>query len=250
MGNKEQEACTAMKLAQRTYLCSLFHGLFGGAADKKMAALLIADETKGALSWLEESLAHDKEIAAKCIGLSERTLSECVDEALACVDKLASDGDVEGIATVLREDYPKLFQVPGDAFVRPWESPYVSTDGMLFRESTLDVRSFYHDAGFRLKAEQHFPDDHIAAMMDYLAKMGQRTYEAYADGDDAATAELLRTQADFVRKHVLTWVDAFADKVVQNDTRAYYAAFAGALAAFAWADGAFADELARELAAA
>lgn len=119
MGNKEQEACTAMKLAQRTYLCSLFHGLFGGAADKKMAALLIADETKGALSWLEESLAHDKEIAAKRIGLSERTLSECVDEALACVDKLASDGDVEDIATVLREDYPKLFQVPGDAFVRP-----------------------------------------------------------------------------------------------------------------------------------
>ena len=75
----------------------------------------------------------------------------------------------------LASDYAKLFQVPGASYVHPWESPYVGKESMVFQESTLDVRSFYHEAGFKLRAEKHFPDDHIAAMMDYLGRTSART---------------------------------------------------------------------------
>ena len=169
--------------------------------------------------------------------------------AVACVGE-HSEGDAVSKATVaMEEDFPTLFQIPGDSYVRPWESPHTSTDGMLFRGSTLDVRSFYHQAGFRLQAEQHFPDDHISAMMDYMARMSQCVYEAYADGRDENAAKMLRTQSDFLRKHVLTWVDAFADEVIRKDIRAYYAAFAGAMAAFAHVDAAHVEKLAAELSA-
>ena len=199
-------------------------------------------------------------VAAGCLDLFERVvalfeqhrqrqLAACVGEAGACVGE-HSEGEAGSKATVaMEEDFPTLFQVPGDSYVRPWESPYTSTDGMLFRGSTLDVRSFYHQAGFRLQAEQHFPYDHISAMMDYMARMSQCVYEAYADGRDENAAKMHRTQSDFLRKHVLTWVDAFADEVIRKDIRAYYAAFAGAMAAFAHVDAAHVEKLAAELSA-
>ena len=249
MGNKEQESRIAMTLAYRAYLCGMFHTLFGGGADKTFAERLFSNNTQDALAWLDEQVRADAAITGKSVGISGRTLGECVKEAVSCVGQHIQAGDVADAALAMRDDYPKLFQVPGDAYVRPWESPYINADGMLFRGSTLDVRSYYHQAGFKLQAEKHFPDDHIAAMMDYLVRMCQRAYDAFADGDDAAVEETLHTQDDFMRKHVLTWVDAFADKVIQNDTRAYYAAFAGAMAAFAHVDGTCVQGVLAELSA-
>lgn len=247
--NKEQEGRIAMTLARRAYVCGMFHTLFGGGVDKAFATQLFSRNTQEALAWLDELVCADTMLANKRVGVSGRTLGACVKEAISCVDQHVQDEDVADAVQIMQDDYPKLFQVPGDAYVRPWESPYINADGMLFRGSTLDVRSYYHDAGLKLQAEKHFPDDHIAAMMDYLVRMCQRAYEAFADGDDVRVVETLRTQSDFMRKHVLTWVDAFADKVIQNDTRAYYAAFAGAMAAFAHVDEACAQGIVVELSA-
>lgn len=249
MENKEQESRIAMTLAYRAYLCGMFHALFGGGADDSFAERLFSGNTQDALAWLNERVCSDVAVAGKSVGASGRTLGECVEEAISCVSQHMRTGDVADAAFAMRDDYPKLFQVPGDAYVRPWESPYINADGMLFRGSTLDVRSYYHQAGFKLQAEKHFPDDHIAAMMDYMVRTCQRAYGTFAEGDDAAVEETLRVQSDFMCEHVLTWVDAFADKVIQNDVRAYYAAFAGAMAAFAHVDGTCVQDVLAELSA-
>ena len=240
MNGKDKENQIAMTLARRAYLYGMFHVVFGGGVNKVSAAQLFGENTAGALAWLAGQVAADEGLSEKNVGLSLRTMTECVAEAVACVGE-HSEGDAVSKAVVaMEEDFPKLFQVPGDSYVRPWESPYTSTDGMLFRGSTLDVRSFYHQAGFRLQTEQHFPDDHIAAMMDFMVRMSQCVYEAYADGRDENAVKTLRTQSDFLRKHVLTWVDAFADEVIRKDIRAYYAAFAHV-------DAAHVEKLAAEL---
>lgn len=249
MENKEQGSCIAMTLAYRAYLCGMFHTLFGGGVNEAFAERLFSGNTQDALTWLNERVCSDVAVAGKSVGVSGRTLGECVEEAISCVNQHMRTDDVEDAASAMGDDYPKLFQVPGDAYVRPWESPYINADGMLFRGSTLDVRSYYHQAGFKLQAEKHFPDDHIAAMMDYMVRMCQRAYEAFAEGDDAVAEEALRVQSDFMCKHVLTWIDAFADKVIRNDVRAYYAAFAGAMAAFAHVDGACVQGVLAELSA-
>ena len=235
MDSKDEEKRIAMTLARRAYLYGAFHVVFGDGVHEASAAQLFGENTAGALAWLAGKVAADEGLSEKSVGLSLRTMTECVAEAVACVGE-HSEGDAVSKATAaMEEDFPKLFQVPGDSYVRPWESPYTSTDGMLFRGSTLDVRSFYHQAGFRLQTEQHFPDDHVSAM--------------YADGRDEDAAKTLRTQSDFLRNHVLTWVDAFADEVIRKDIRAYYAAFAGAMAAFAHVDAAHVEKLAAELSA-
>lgn len=268
MPSLEKERATAMMLAQRTYLYNLMHVVFGGAPTVDGAEMVFGEQTQEVLGCVRDMMAQDVYAA---IGLQKmeadgRSLGACVDEAYACVAKtrgrlaigatasgiLGAAGSVgsvdaearEGLAfgslvETLRTDYARLFQVPGDAYVHPWESPYVGKESMLFQESTLDVRNFYHGAGFKLQAEKHFPDDHIAAMMDFLGRMGQSAYEAYADGNDGETARVLETSREFIAKHVLTWVDVFASHVIENDAHAYYAAFAGAMAAFARLDEAW-----------
>ena len=119
----------------------------------------------------------------------------------------------------------------------------------MFQESTLDVRAFYHDAGFKLQSEKHFPDDHIAAMMDYMGRLGQRAYDAFADGDDDAVRTTLATQLLFVEKHLLNWVDSFAVRVRENDGRGVYAALAEGMAAFVRLDYDVAGEIDTELGA-
>ena len=86
-------------------------------------------------------------------------------------------------------------------------------------------------------------------MMDYLRATSQNAYEAYADGRDDEAARLLGVQRRFLKQHVLSWVDVFAQKVAANDAHGYYAALAAGMAAVARIDYAYIDMLLMELAA-
>ena len=251
------EARVGADLAVRAYLYSLFHVVFAGEHSAELATKLFGDQTlslfRQTCGWLpsKSSLANGVVGLDFGLGKSKRTLQECIDEFVACVNanKEAACGDnadpavLNELCAALKSDYAKLFQVPGETYVHPWESPYVNVEGTLFQASTLDVRSYYHQAGFKLQAEQHFPDDHIAAMLDYLGRMGQQAYDAFADGDDTACSGSLAKQQEFLQKHVLTWIDVFADRVIERDMRAYYAAFAGTVAVLVYADKAMLADL-------
>ena len=60
--------------------------------------------------------------------------------------------------------------------------------------------------------------------------------------------QTLATQRRFAERHVLNWVDLFADKVVEQDVRGYYAAFALGMAAFVRLDDEMVGRLEKELA--
>ena len=85
---------------------------------RRSAAQLFGENTAGALAWLAGKVAADEGFSEKSVGLSLRTMTECVVEAVACVGE-HSEGDAVSKATVaMEEDFPKLFQVPGDSYVR------------------------------------------------------------------------------------------------------------------------------------
>ena len=246
-----RECEAAMALARRAYLYNLLHVVFGSAPSREGVAAMFGEQGRDVLEAVRDELGRDgfQRVARHQVGSSGRSAAACMDEACACVRKSAASAGDEAFIEALASDYARLFQVPGASYVHPWESPYVGKESMVFQESTLDVRSFYHEAGFKLRAEKHFPDDHIAAMMDYLGRTSQRAYEAYADGRDSEVRQTLAVQGRFLDKHLLTWVDAFASAVIQKDGRAFYAAFAGVLAAFARMDRAVAARLEEELTA-
>ena len=241
MFDEELEKRIGMDLACRAYLYDLLHGVFGGDCSSDSIAKIFGEQTR-------EMIVREAAALSDCGGERQnrhivddrvRTLEQCAEAALACIDSnqaIVSESPCE-YAAEMKSDYAKLFQIPGDSYVSSWESPYVGTEQALFQCSTLNVRAAYHAAGLKLQAEGNFPDDHIAAMMEYLAYMGARAYDCFADGRDAECVQILQDSKDFLTSHVLTWIDAFANNVIEKDTRGYYAAFAQAATVVAHVDG-------------
>lgn len=230
MFDEELEKRIGMDLACRAYLYDLLHEVFGGDCSSDSIARYFGKQTR-------EMIAHEAVALSDCsreannrriVGNGARTLEQCTEAALAYIDSRqgAVHESPSEYAAEMKSDYAKLFQIPGDSYVSSWESPYVGTEQTLFQCGTLNVREAYHAAGLKLQAERHFPDDHIAAMMEYLAYMGTRAYDCFADGRDAECVRALRTSKDFLTSHVLTWIVAFANKVIEKDTRGCYGAFA------------------------
>lgn len=186
-------------------------------------------------------------VAQHPVGAQGVTSVQWIREAQERFEAAREQLDDSTLLDGLQSDYVKLFQVPGKDYVRPWESVYAGVNPTMFQESTLEVRAFYHDAGFRLAAERHFPDDHIGAMMDFMGHQAMAAYDAFADGDDGSAAQLLAVQRDFLQSHVLTWGDDFAVEVMEHDGSGYYGTAAVAMAVFARADeaclGPIIDEL-------
>lgn len=240
MFDEELEKRIGMDLACRAYLYDLLHEVFGGDCSSDSIARYFGKQTR-------EMIAHEAAALSDCsreannrriVGNGARTLEQCAEAALAYIDSRqgAVHESPSEYAAEMKSDYAKLFQIPGDSYVSSWESPYVGTEQALFQCSTLNVREAYHAAGLKLQAERHFPDDHIAAMMEYLAYMGTRAYDCFADGRDAECVQVLQDSKDFLASHVLTWIDAFANNVIEKDTRGYYVAFAQAATVVAHVD--------------
>ena len=250
MVESERENEVAMYLARRAYVYSLMHLVFGNEPNEECVSKIFAQQTHETAQVVSSMLCEERfaALAAESVGAEELNLKACVDETVAGIAESVERGCNEGFRSLLASDYTKLFLVPGDSGVRVWESSYIGRELMLFQESTLDVRAYYHAAGFKLQAERRFPDDHIAAMMDFMGRMGQRAYEAFADGSDAEAADDIAASADFARNHILTWVDGFAWDVVDKDPHGYYAAFACLMAAFAHMDIELAGEISTLLA--
>ncbi len=200
MPNQENESKIALALAHRAYRYTLLHLVFGAEPNEDLMSKAFSAESREAFASTEPLVGY---------------LSEHADEL-----------DDPAFLAAAQKNYRALFYAMGEANVVAWESPYLDDNGMLFQESTLDVREFYHQAGLKLQAEKQFPDDHIAAMMDLLAHLSVETYERFADGEDAKVSELIAAQRCFIEKHLLHWLGKFSKQVTEKDEQGFYAAFA------------------------
>lgn len=248
MEKYELEREVGLALANRAYVYNLMHVAFGFQPSAAVLETVCGAEVREVLKAFAVELGRSDSLWNKAReSVDAAGLQGRLDGLCALGEEVASRIEEAPFVEALRSDFTKLFQVPGEAYVRPWESPYLGKEGMVFQASTLDVRSFYHQAGFKLKAEKHFPDDHIAAMMDYMGRMAQRAYEAFANESDDQVRTLLAAQRLFAEKHLLTWVDEFAKAVAEKDERGYFNAFAQAAVAFVHVDYELAADIDRSL---
>lgn len=238
MDIQEQEERIGRLLICRNYLYALFRLVFGSAPRAETMTLLFSPETRDCLQALRDAY-RENGLAAKVsrvVAEDKRSLPECVDEMLACIAAQTEICEEEEFISALTSDYMTLFQAPGDRYVHLWESPYIHRDNMLFQQSTLDVRNYYHAAGFKLQAEQRYPDDHIAAMMGFMARCGLDIVDALEKQDMQGAIDKLTLSRAFAAKHLKNWIDDFASDVIKKDTRAIYAACASGMVAFIHAD--------------
>ena len=144
---------------------------------------------------------------------------------VACLDGLGNDA-----LGTLRRDYTRLFEGPEQPPVPPWESIIDGPVPLLFRESTLEVRRCYHEAGFESAGYPHEADDHLATELHFMAELSQQLEDALAqdEPDIDHARKVLATQRDFAQKRLRNWLPRFAQ--LFNETAVpscdFYPAFA------------------------
>lgn len=204
-------------LLSRTYLHTLFHKLLGGTPDETILAALLSDETVDAV---EEFTGDNPSMQG--LGRFLTDLRECV--------------DVSVLLDSARDEYTRLFIGPTALPCQPIESPYLTRELSDFQENTVVVRAIYRAHGLELARLMRVPDDHIATMVGFLARLSAESLRLLRKGCLKELATSLRDQEVFVRGHVLTWVDDFAVCARRSKTSVLYPQMIEALAAFAHND--------------
>jgi TorA maturation chaperone TorD len=233
-----------MRLANRAYLYGIFHIVFGAEPSNDEMNALTAQTTIDAFRYLSDT----DHASRACLetGVRENTQETSAIEILShMAEFLASLGkkmdDAEYLES-LRSDFTRLFLVPGNSYVYPWESPYVGKEMMLFQESTLDVRRRYREYGFAAMEYGHFPEDHLSMMLDFLAHLSSRAFDAFGDGDDRNVKRILSSQKEFIVTHFINWLSDFYNDLSKKDVMGVYCQFADALRAFLETDRIFVED--------
>ena len=143
----------------------------------------------------------------------------------------------EALVSAVRSEYTRLFLGPGTLVAPPWSSCYrLPGEGTIFNAVTLAVRGVYKEEGFQAAAYPRVADDHIAIMADFLARTSHAVAAARESGVAAECVRLMRMQKMFLEEHVLTWVDAWAERMRRSKTNLLYPHFAAFAAAMARED--------------
>lgn len=129
----------------------------------------------------------------------------------------ALEGNLDLLAKRLAEDFTRLFFGPDKAPVPPYESVYVGKEKILFDTSTLEVRDLYRRMGFRIRALNQVPDDHIGLEMAFLSRLCSLSGTARRYDQNR-----LESLAAFLNTHTLRWVDRFTDLAAKYARSDFY----------------------------
>lgn len=124
----------------------------------------------------------------------------------------------------LHWDYTKMFIGPFDIKVKPYESLYVSNDGLLFQGTTMEIRNLYKQFDFQ-SADHMEAEDHIGLELDFMFHLTQLCIESCNQDNPNALPEiyyLLNQQKEFIDKHLSKFVDKLTKEMVEHADTDFY----------------------------
>ncbi|MFQ5854378.1 MAG: molecular chaperone [Anaerolineae bacterium] len=182
------------------------------------------------------------ELLSAVAGLDFHKLLEAVfgEATQPFLDAVAAGPDPEA----LRLEYDALFRVPGDWYLRPFESVYRGrqvvdgqvVDGTVWGRWTKEVQRLYALAGAELAGGAGELPDFIAVELDFMAFLCTREAEALAAGDGELARHFLALQKEFLVEHLSRWVDTLGDEMRAMARSGFYAGLAEMTQAFVSAD--------------
>lgn len=144
----------------------------------------------------------------------------------------------------LRLEYDAFFRVPGDRYLRPYESVYRGrqvvngqiVDGPVWGPWTEKVQRLYAQAGAELAREAGELPDFIGVELDFMAFLCEREAEAWAASDGKRAQRFQVLQREFLSEHLSRWVDELCDEMRALARSGFYVGLAEMTRAFIAAD--------------
>ncbi len=88
----------------------------------------------------------------------------------------------------------------------PYESVYTSEKRLLMQAARDEVLAVYRSQGLDKQAGWKEAEDHVAAELEFMQIMAERTADALDRGDEDAAAALVAVQRNFLADHLASWV--------------------------------------------
>lgn len=88
----------------------------------------------------------------------------------------------------------------------PYESVHTSEKRMLMQDARDEVLAIMRSEGVGKRDDYRETEDHIAAELEFMQILAERTVEALRDSDDENAVRLLETQRNFLLDHLVSWV--------------------------------------------
>lgn len=164
--------------------------------------------------------------------------SEHISKGINVVEHFAANNDLssDNIHNGLHWDYTRLFIGPYELPAPPWESAYLNDDRLLFQEETLNVRRAYLKYSFLPKDFGHEADDHLGLELDFMFQLTQLAISKLEKENVAEYLQILHDQKSFLEEHLLKWVPALSEKVVESAHTEFYRGMALILKGFLYID--------------
>jgi DMSO reductase family type II enzyme chaperone len=143
----------------------------------------------------------------------QAALAVVPDEAVAALAWGERTTDVEAVAQALRLEYTRLFIGPQALPAPPYESVYREPWWGVMGETTLAVRRAYEAAGLALDPETKALPDHVAAELEFLARLSKEQAAAWSVPDERRAVHWLWHEHSFLERHLGQWLPAFAERV-------------------------------------
>lgn len=212
----------SIALTGRTYLYSIFHSLLGFEPTNETLAAWSNETTEQALGLF----------------LPIERPAEMVDREA----ESAFQQDREDPLDQVKNEYTRLFVGPSDLVAPPWESVYMTSERLLFQESTLAVRDAYRSEGFIPAEYPHVADDHIALELDFMARLALRAQDAYERKNESEAVAALKSSESFLSEHLLQWVPLYLAGIRRAANARFYPVVVGRLSKFVAFDKALVEE--------
>lgn len=204
MITEQNREAVEVLLSNRTFLYALFHKVFGREPDAELLNILTSDATVESFSLLSET---DGDIMSRAAKFLEEVKADQADPAFV--------GEV-------KDEYTRLFIGPTKLVAPPWESVYCGKEGMLFQESTLEVREFYKSFGFLPQGYPRVADDSLALELDFMSRLAAKALEALQTGEEAALKRYVAGADLFLTAHLIVWIPKFMEKMTESPSNVLY----------------------------
>ena len=130
----------------------------------------------------------------------------------------------------LAADYAKTFLAAGDASGKaafPYESVYTGTDSQFGGSVQMNLNAEYAARGLFMREDMFkVMEDHVGLEFNYMAELLKEQEELLEAGEEKKADKLSKDQKKFFRRHIINWVNIFANDIYKYTERDFYKSIA------------------------
>jgi TorA maturation chaperone TorD len=131
----------------------------------------------------------------------------------------------EELLDELAVEYAGLFLGPG-GHISPHESVHHQRSdgqgGLLWGESTAEVKKFIESTGLSYNSEYSGLPDHISVELEFMQQLTLREEQAWGEEDEDGALDCLKFEKKFIEDHLIHWIPIFCEKVIEVAELPFY----------------------------